>query len=379
MKVVLTGNTAFKLANFRMGLIAKLIKKGVTVCVVAPEDEYAQRLRDEGCEFYPISMDRQGINPFVEIILAYKILRIIRALKPDYVFSYTLKNNVYFGLACRILGVAFAPNVTGLGPVFDKKKQILRFFVVLGLRVSIRHSQMIFFQNSNDKAVYLNRGICVGDKSVVLPGSGVNITQFAYTPISENNNCVSFLMVARLIREKGVIEYFEAAKILKKAYPQVKFQLLGPVDSSSKASLPTSFISLLKNNDIVEYLGSRENVIPSMVEATCVVLPTFYNEGTPRTLLEAMSLGRPIITTRIPGCEELIDSGNNGRMCAPRDHVSLASQMEAFVLMSSEERELMGERASKFVSERYDEREVVKSYLDLLEPETPRNQASQEV
>lgn len=379
MHVLLTGNTTFKLANFRRGLIEHLIEEGHRVSVLSPPDDYVDVVLGMGCDFMPISMSRNGTSPLAELGLLQQMFRAIRRLSPDVVFSYTIKNNIYSGLSCRLLGVPYVPNVTGLGPAFNDTG-VLNQVVRLMYRSAFHKAEGVFFQNAEDLATFRRAGLVSEDRGVLLPGSGVNLLRFTETPMRPARDETVFLLVARMLWDKGVGLFAEAARKVRTLHPTARFQLLGPLDLESRSGISKQQIEAWVSEGDVEYLGSTSDVAPHLKAADCVVLPSFYREGTPRSLLEAGAIGRPIITTDMPGCRDLVVQGQSGYIVSPRDPIALESACIKFLHLSQEARQTMGRESRRLVAERYDEKHVISAYAAFLRgartPGTMSNAAS---
>ena len=365
MHIVLTGNTSFKIANFRAGLIRALIADGHALTVLAPTDEYSQKLNEMGCRFVPLHMDRNGTNPLSEARLLTSMYRHLKQLRPDFVLSYTIKNNIYAGLACNRLSVPFAPNVTGLGPAFSDEGALNRLVRNL-YRFAFRKARRVFFQNTHDRAVFLDAGLVSEDRSELLPGSGVDLNEFSFSPLPDDHDAVRFLLVARMLKDKGVGYFAEAARAVKAEHPNAKFQLLGPLDPDSKTAISKGEIEAWVSEGIVDYLGSASDVRPALRLAHCVVLPSFYHEGTPRSLLEAAAMGRPLISTNMPGCRDVLISGTSGFLVQPKQTEDLAKAMMQFIALSPSDRQAMGQASRLLMEEKYDERFVIDAYRALL-------------
>ena len=363
--IVLTGNTGFKIANFRAGLIRALIAQGHRVTVVAPPDGYFDPLKAMGCAVVPITMDRNGTSPLAEARLAAQILVVLRRLRPDMVFSYTIKNNIYAGLACRLLGIPFAPNVTGLGPAFNRKGLLNR--VVRGLyRQAFRRARAVFFQNTEDRAVFLQAGLVDPQVARLLPGSGADLQRFNARPLPPETRGIVFLFVARLLWDKGLGVLAEAARDLRISHPHARIHVLGPLDPDSASAISAAQMQDWIAEGLFHWLGSTEDVRPMLEAAHCVVLPSYYREGTPRSLIEACAIGRPILTTDMPGCRDVVIPGETGFLCAPRDAGSLATAMRAFLALDPAQRAAMGAAARRLAETRYDEAIVIAAYQDIL-------------
>lgn len=366
MHILLTGNTSFKIANFRAGLIHALIADGHRISVLAPQDDHTPRLREMGCDFIPLDMDRNGTDPRAELRLMAAIGRVVRRLRPDFVFSYTIKNNIYTGLICRRHGIPFAPNVTGLGPAFNDAGLLNRVIRML-YRRAFRRARKVFFQNRDDRALFVRAGLVPEDQTRLLPGSGVDLTGFAAAPLPPDDNGIRFLLVARMLRDKGIAVFAEAARIARQTHPEVRCQLLGPVDADSRTGVPRAEIDGWVAAGDVEYLGSATDVRPYLRQAHCIVLPSYYREGTPRSLLEGAATGRPVITTDMPGCRDVVRGGANGFLVAPRDAADLARKLIDFATLPPARRAAMGQASRARMETEYDERIVIDAYRALLE------------
>lgn len=366
MHVLLTGNTTFKLANFREGLIRRLLADGHRVTVVAPPDEYVEKIRALGCDFVPVQMDRNGTSPIAEARLLFSIFNVIRRTRPDVVFSYTIKNNIYGGIACRGLHIPFIPNVTGLGPTFNGTG-LLNHTVRTLYRLAFGRARVVFFQNSSDLELFTDSRLVTKDRVRLLPGSGVDLNRFAATPLPESGEVIRFLLVARLLWDKGVGVYADAARKVRETFPQARFQLLGPLDPDSKSGVSEADLEKWIAEGVVDYLGSTQDVFPFLQVANCVVLPSYYREGTPRSLLEAGAVGRPIITTNMPGCRDVIVDGETGFLVAPRDADQLAAACKAFLRLSPEAQAAMGAASRRHIAQKYGEEIVIGAYLGIME------------
>ena len=273
MRVVLTGNTCFKIANFREGLIRALRDNGHELVVLAPGDEYQAMLEEWGCRVRDLPMDRNGISPISELGLLRNVFSFLRSERPDFVFSYTIKNNIYAGLACRWLGIPFVPNVTGLGPAFNDTGLINRIVRLL-YKQSFAKAHTVFFQNSSDLATFVNAGLVRKSRARLLPGSGVNLQRFVPSPSSATGDSLTFLLVARLLWDKGVGIYAEAASRMHEAYPEARFQLLGPIDRESRSAVPIEQVEEWVREGTIEYLGQTNDVRSAFQSADCIVLPS---------------------------------------------------------------------------------------------------------
>ena len=364
-RILLTGNTCFKIANFREGLVRALQAEGHEVLVLAPLDEYAPKLRALGVTLHDLPMDRNGTSPLAEARLLWRIDAFLRRERPDMVFGYTIKNNIYAGLACRWLNIPFVPNVTGLGPAFNHDGLLNRTILLL-YRLAFARASAVFFQNPDDRAEFLRANLVSEVRAQLLPGSGVDLQKFCTTPVPQDDSAPVFLLVARMLWDKGVGVFVEAAQALRKTHPQAEFQLLGPIDEDSRSAIPRSQIDAWQKAGLVNYLGKTQDVRPALSAAHCIVLPSWYREGTPRVLLEAAAAGRPVITTDMPGCRDAVVADATGFLCAPQDVGSLTTQMQRFIEMSGPERAAMGLAARERAETAFDEGIVIRAYMKQL-------------
>lgn len=363
MKIAITVNTSWNIYNFRMGLIRALLAEGNEVVAIAPEDEYSKKLKEEGCQYVPVIIDNTGSNPFKDYALMRRLKRIYNEQKPDIVFHYTVKPNIYGTLAASASGIPVINNVSGLGTVF-LSGGVASFAAKKLYKRAFANAQMVFFQNKDDRKTFLSEINILGLKTDLLPGSGINLKNFKASPFP-NTRKKTFLLIARVIIEKGVIEYLEAAKLVLNKYPETTFQLLGKLDPEHARSISDSIINDSVDDGIIEYLGEVENVKPYIEAASCVVLPS-YREGTPRTLLEAAAIGRPIVTTDVAGCREVVVDGETGFLCESKNASDLSKKIMAICEMSNPALESMGGKGRLLVESKFDEQIVIGQYLKHL-------------
>lgn len=373
-KVMIFSNTAWYLANFRSNLIRALLLRGYEVVAVAPADEHVQRIEALGCRFLPVKMANASTNPFSDILLSLQLLIIFIREQPSVFLGYTVKPNVYGGLIARLLSVPAVNNIAGLGTAFISENWITR--VVEGLyRFGLEKAVKVFFQNSDDLELFLERGLVRKERIDLIPGSGVDINWFspAYRPpkiengsSSMSKDCVVFLLPARLLWDKGVGEFVTAARKLVSEGARAEFQLLGFLDAKNRTAISQAQIDAWVSEGVVSYLGVMTDVRPAIAQADCVVLPS-YREGVPRSLLEAASMGKPLITTDAIGCREVVDDGVTGLLCMLKSSEDLAAKMKLFLTMSPDSRRLMGHHGREKILKEFDERIVIDRYLSTLQ------------
>jgi glycosyltransferase involved in cell wall biosynthesis len=360
MKIVVIAGLAESLLNFRGPLLAAMKEGGHEVFALAPGEnpQIAGKLRNMGVEYRATRMERTGMNPLQDIRAMLQLKTMLRTLRPNIVLSYTIKPVIYGSLAARMAGVPHVFSmITGLGYAFmgEKFKQrMVNKIVSILYHLSLAGNEKVFFQNPDDLSLFcLHKLFCATDKAVLINGSGIDLDYFV--PPAEQITQPVFLLIARLLKDKGIAEYAEAAGKLKRKYPQAVFGLLGPFDSNPSAIKPAD-IDRWQQEGSISYLGEADDVRPYIAACTVYVLPS-YREGTPRTVLEAMAMGRPIVTTDAPGCRETVVEGKNGFLVPVRDAESLAHAMEKFILDPGLIK-TMGKRSRERAAEKYDVHKV---------------------
>lgn len=368
IKIVICLNTAWNLANFRAGLIRAMVAEGYEVVAVAPDDKYAASLGSLGCRFVPMPMDNQGTHPGRDALLLLRLFQLLRAERPDVYLGYTVKPNVYGSLAAHFLGIPVINNIAGLGAVFGKTGLLVNVVRAL-YRAALGRSVKVFFQNNDDRKLFIAGELVRPEVTDLLPGSGVDLSKFTALPrrtLGHETHKFRFLLIARMLWDKGVGEYVQAAKQIHQRWPQVECCLLGFLDVQNPGAITQSQMDDLVAQGVV-YLGVSDDVRAEIAEADCIVLPSYYREGTPRTLLEAAAMARPIITTDAVGCREVVDDGVNGYLCKVRDAGDLAEKMEKMLSLSSEQRSEMGLRGRAKMEAEFDEQIVIGKYLAAIE------------
>jgi glycosyltransferase involved in cell wall biosynthesis len=363
MRIAVVLNTSWNIYNFRRGLIRSFLEKGHEVYTVAPEDDYSVRLVEEGCRFEKVTMDSRGANPIKDFLLIFELLGIYRRIKPDIILHFTIKPNIYGTLAARILNIPSINNVCGLGTVF-LKKNIVSFIAVLLYKIAFGFANKIFFQNYEDRDLFLEKKLVDREKVDLIPGSGINLDEFLPQKYPDNKK-FTFLLISRLIYDKGILEYVEAIERLKAAGIEARFEILGAVDYKHKRGIQPKVIYKWLRNNLFEYLGRKEDVRPFIKSADCIVLPS-YREGIPRTLLEAASMARPIIATDVAGCRQVVIDGHNGYLCKRADSKDLADKMLKIYRMPVERRKAMGIKGNEKIQCEFDENLVIDKYLGSI-------------
>ncbi|MVN75957.1 glycosyltransferase [Hymenobacter sp. HMF4947] len=366
MRVAIVINTSWNIWNFRRGLVLALRAAGHEVLAIAPPDEYSSRLESElGCRYVPIVMENKGTNPLKDAQLTRRFLAVYKRERPDVVLHFTIKPNIYGTLAARLAGVPSINNVSGLGTVFLIENLVSK--VARGLyRLAFRFPKKVFFQNNDDRELFIRYGLIRPALTGLVPGSGVDLARFrpqegvAKAPGAP----FKFLMVARVLYEKGIVEYFEAAKQVRAALPAgaVQFQLLGALDEAGGVGVARATFEQWLAAGNIEYLGTSDNVAAHIHAADCVVLPS-YREGTPKTLLEAAACGKPLVTTDVPGCRETVQNGRNGYLCQVRNAADLADKLLAVAQLPPARLAALGAASRQLAEEKFDEKLVLSQYL----------------
>lgn len=332
-----------------------IVDAGYDVFISEPDDDERVRYFESiGCHIIKTKFERRGMNPIADFNLMMNYLRIIQQLKPVAVLTYTIKPNIYGGIACRISGVPQLANVTGLGDAIENGGWLQKLTITL-YKIGIGKAKCVFFQNQMNREFCINQGIATED-SKLLPGSGVNLQHHVFQEYA-SEGIVKFLFIARLLKDKGTDEYFEMAKIIKDKYLNTEFQILGAVEGDYQERL-----NKLVESGIIKYLGTTSDVRPYLEQIHCTVLPS-YHEGMSNVNLESAANGRPIITTNVPGCRETVDDGRTGYLVEVRSTRSLINAIEKFINLPYSKKVQMGIEARKKVEREFDRQIVVDAYL----------------
>lgn len=363
--MLICSNTAWSLVNFRAGLIRAMLSLGYEVVAAAPADGHEGRLARLGCRFVELPMVSASKAVYPDLLLLGRFLRLFRRERPDVFLGYTIKPNVFGSLAARMAGVPAINNIAGLGAAFNARSRLARIAGAL-YRVSLAGSMRVFLQNEDDQRYFLRTRIIRSGLSEVLPGSGVDITAFAARPGRVPDGETRFLLLGRMLWDKGVGEFVQAARQVRKTRPDARFQMLGFLGVPSPKAVLRRQVEEWSAEGVIDYLGQADDVRAAIAAADCVVLPSYYREGVPRSLLEAAAMGKPLITTDWPGCRETVADGANGFLCRPRDADDLAAGMLRFLMLSSDDRRRMGEASRTMAETKFDEQIVIGRYLELL-------------
>jgi glycosyltransferase involved in cell wall biosynthesis len=363
MKIAIVLNTSWNIFNFRMNFVQTLLDAGHEIHTIAPHDDYTKHIIAAGCHHHNLRMDSRGANPIKDSGLILELLMIYRKVKPDVILHYTIKPNIYGTLAASMLGIPVINNVCGLGTVFLKDNFVSSVAMFL-YRLSFRFAQKVFFQNQDDLQLFIDRKLVNPQAADLIPGSGIDLQKFRPVEYRRNDK-FTFLLVSRLITDKGVMEYIDAVKKLRQSGIEAKFQILGAMDPRHKRGIKTETIKGWINEGLVDYLGTTDDVRPFISNADCVVLPS-YREGTPRTLLEAASSSKPIIATDVPGCNHVVKDNYNGLLCRLKDADDLAAKMRQMLAFPDEKLKFLGENGRQKMEREYSDSLVINKYLAAL-------------
>ncbi len=364
-RIMVVSNSSWSIQNFRLGLLRALRARNYEVVTVAPRDSGRAAFKEIGCRMIDLPMAARGTNPFQDLWLMLRLVRIYRRLKPDLAIHYTIKPNIYGTLAARICGVPSLAVTTGLGYTFLTSGTVSLIARQL-YRMSLRFPLQVWFLNRDDSREFIERGLVAAPRAGLLDSEGVDTEYFAPMMRHRQDQEVHFLLVARMLWDKGVAEFVDAARRLRSEFPQARFLLLGPCNVANPSAISRQQLSDWEQEGVITYLGETPDVRAQICESDCVVLPS-YREGVPRTLMEAAAMARPIIASDIPGCREVVLDGSTGLLCAARDAESLAQAMRSFLQLPAEARLRMGLRGRDYATERFDERKAIAKYLDFID------------
>ena len=358
-KVLFLVNHDVVIYNFRLELVERLIDEGYEVHISSPYGERIDELKKLGAIYHDIKMDRHGMNPISELKLLKEYKNLIDELRPNYVFGYTIKPNIYGAIAAEKYNVPFIANITGLGTAVENPGMTQKIMIML-YKIAFKDVKKVFFQNTENQDFFIKHKIALG-KHGLLPGSGVNLNRFSYKDYP-HNDVIKFAFISRIMKEKGIDQYLEAAKSIKEMYSNVEFHICGFCESEYEGKL-----NGYNDKGIVIYHGMIRNVADFMAQMNCIIHPTFYPEGISNVLLEACATGRPIITTNRSGCREVVDDGVNGFMIPQKNTEILIKSIDKFLHLKQEEMAQMGLNARKKVEKEFDRNIVVDAYMKEID------------
>lgn len=363
MTIGIVINTAWNIYNFRSGIIRHLISEGHEVVAIAPHDDYVGKLEEMGCRFHGLPMSGSGVNPFSDLLLLWHLTRIIKKERIEALLTYTIKPNVYGSIAARLQGIPVICNVSGLGTTFVWNNLVSKIAIFL-YNISVRKASHVFFQNPEDQGLFLSK-IPVPEQRVgLLKGSGIDLERFTATPKAPNKEPI-FLMVGRLLVEKGAYEFAEAAKIIKESFPESQFWMLGKWDPQDKRAVKREDLDHWQKQGFIIYKGVTDDIQSVILQADVVILPS-YREGAPRTLIEAGAMSRPLIATNVPGCKHVVSEGFNGYLCEVKSGTELANAIRRYIDLEDEEKLKLARNSRTYMESNYDEKKVIDAYQKVI-------------
>lgn len=367
-KILLVSNIAWTISTFRRYLIQELIEQGYEVGCVADIDDFSEASTDIiaslGGRFIHLPLNRKGINPFSDLLYFFRLIKIFKSQQPDLVINYTIKPVIYGSWAARILNIPSFSVLTGLGSSFIKQGIITK--IVLSLyKFSLSTASKVFFLNKTDEEIFISHRLCSSSKAVLLPGEGIDTQEYTQC-IAVPSDKIRFMLIARLLKDKGIYEFIEAAKIIKKQFPNTNFLLAGGFDEGNPTAIDPLEVKKWVSAGIIQYLGKTDTVQDFFTQADIIVLPS-YREGLSRLLLEAASCQKPLIATNVPGCKELINDGINGFLCEPCDTESLVNAIKRMLTLAPTTRDHFGLESRKIVVENFEKDKVNKIYLNTIQ------------
>ena len=358
-RILVLANNDVGLYRFRKDLLAALLNTGHEVYISLPNGGLVPELEQLGCHFIDTPIDRRGMNPLHDSKLFRQYRTMMKKIKPDLVVTYTIKPNIYGGLACRMARIPYAVNITGLGSAIENGGWLKKFVLAL-YKPALKNARVVFFENSGNRDALVAAGVVPSGRDVVLNGAGVNLDDYPYQPYPQNGP-VRFLFVGRVMHEKGVDELFAAAKRMKQKYgDSVEFHIVGSFEEAYKP-----IMDALEQAGVVNYHGYQADMKPLYAMANCVVLPS-YHEGMSNVLLEAAASGRPLITSDIPGCREAAADGVSGYLCPAKDADALYAAMQRFAELPEKRQSEMGRRGRERIRQKFDKALVVTETLNGL-------------
>jgi glycosyltransferase involved in cell wall biosynthesis len=365
--IAFVSNSAWSVYNFRIDVIRHLIAKGFKILVVAPNDENSSLLMDEGCIYADINFNNRHENPLQDVTLYNQLKSIYRRFRPDFIFHYVIKPNIYGSFAAANLRIPSVSVITGLGYPFARKNWL--YYVVKSLyKKALQRVTEVWFLNNEDAQAFTTNHIIPIRKVKVLPGEGVNIDHFspAFETSVQKNGRFIFLMSSRLLKSKGISIYADAARILKRKTTDATFELLGFFEKHHPDSLTIEEIRKWESEGLLHFNGFANDVRPYLKNADCFVFPSFYNEGVPRGLMEAASMELPIVTAYNRGSKEVVLNNSTGYLCNPNDPFDLADKLEKMMLLPVDERKRMGKNGRALVAKKFNVQKVIQQYDSIL-------------
>lgn len=362
-RILILSNSSSGLFEFRNEVVEDLLRDQEVYISLPDEDAYTKILADEGCHIFHTGFNRRGMNPIKDAILLLRYIRLIRRIRPRMVLTYTIKPNIYGGMACRLTHTNYAANITGLGTAIQGGGLLSKVLIKM-YRVALNKAKAVFYQNEYNMEFMLKRGVGTKDQSILLPGSGVNITKHSYKPYPSENKGVRVLAVLRIMKDKGIEEFLYAADRISDEF-DTKFVLAGGYEEETRQEYEPKIQSLVDSGKL-EYVGFCEK-IDELYESCHILIHPSYHEGLSNVCLEAAACGRPIVTTDVPGCRETVIPGETGLLFKSKDKNAAYKAIADILSMTVSKRETMGRCGRKYVEENFNRETVVRKYRDVVE------------
>ena len=360
-KIAIVINSSWAAYNFRFNLAKYLKAHGFSVVFIAPFDLHYSKIISREFDFHHLDLKPQGLNPFKDIKTLISLYFIFKSANVDIALNFSVKANIYGSIAAWLNNISCVSNISGLGTVFIRKSLSTEIVKIM-YRFSLKLNSVVFFQNHADQKLFTRNNLLAAHISQVIPGSGVDINKFKAVKLMPNKSHLKFVFVGRLIADKGIKEYIEAIKVVKKTNLAIEFLILGSTENTNATTISNHQVMEWVDAGIVKYLGASDHVEKVLSDCDCVVLPS-YREGLPRSLLEACCMGKPVIATDVPGCSDVVDDGINGFLCSVRDAQDLAQKIIKMATLTFDQRVQMGLNGRRKVLEHFDENLVLKKYL----------------
>lgn len=366
MKIAVLSSHTPSLFWFRMDMMKEFIDKNHEVIALGPESEIDWKVKFEqiNIDYRQLHVDRNSINPLRDLKTFFELIKFMKKEKPDKIFAYQAKTIIYGSIAAKLNGIDEVYSlIAGLGSIFigvGFRNKIIKSIMKIEYSLACKFNKKVFFQNTDDRDEFIKNKMVMEDKTVIINGSGVNLEKFKPAPLPD---AATFLFIGRLIKDKGIVEYLEACKGVREEYPNVRCLVVGPYDSNPSALKPEELKFYIETG-IIEYFGEQSDVRPFIAACSTYVLPSYY-EGTPKTVLEAMAMGRAIITTNAPGCKETVTDGVNGFLVEVKDVEGIINKMK-YLIENPGANQSMGENSLKIATSKYDVRIINKAILNTM-------------
>jgi len=365
MKILFSSNVSWSIYNFRSELLNELKQKGFEIHTMAARDDYSERLVEKGFVYHESKVENNRTNPFLDLLLIYKYIKSYRKISPDLVLHNAIKPNIYGTIAAGFLGIPTINNISGLGTLFIKKS--FSTYIAKWLYwFSQKFASIVFFQNSNDRDLFIEQGLVKEGKTQLIPGSGVDTNKFSPSKYPKSKSSkFRFLFVGRLLLDKGILEFIDASRAIKRKQSNVQIDVLGPLYQVNSTGISKERLDQWVNEGIINYLGTSDRVYEVFRKTDCLVLPS-YREGLSKVLIEAASMAVPAITTNVPGCRDVVVDGHSGFLCEPKNAMDLQKQMDKMLELDAKDVEIMGEHARKRAIQVFDISIVINKYISAV-------------